>query len=406
MTDRSAPSASRREFVGGLALGLGGLVASATMAGAQSPDIPNAPTGRPQPELETTPPGPADQRLGWAVIGLGDFAQGYVLPALARARASRVAGLVSGNEDKLRAVGSQYGVPEAARFSYDRMGDMRDEAAIDVAYVVTPNSTHAELVVKAFEAGKHVMCEKPMATSSADCQRMIDAARAADRKLMVAYRAHFEPSNVKLKEMLDAGELGDVLFANSDHHRPLEPSLPRDQWRMKKVLAGGGSLVDIGIYSLNGLIWFLGELPNRVSATIVQPPGDARFAEVEDIAAAQLEFPSGKRIHISSGYQANKKRIDLFGSKATAVLDPATAYGGNRLRVTQPEGTLEVLVETPSAEQFTREIDHLSHAIREGGEVLTPGEMGLRDLRLIEAIYRSAEIGQPVDLAPDMTMKG
>ncbi|PWN57246.1 gfo/Idh/MocA family oxidoreductase, partial [Chryseobacterium phosphatilyticum] len=142
-------------------------------------------------------------------------------------------------------------------------------------------STHAELTVKAFEAGKHVFCEKPMANSPAECQRMIDAAKAAGRKLMIAYRAHWEPHNLRAKAMLDAGELGQVWFATSDHHRPLDPALPRDQWRMKRSVAGGGSLVDIGIYSLNGLQWFFGESPNAVAASMQAPPDDPRFAEVE-----------------------------------------------------------------------------------------------------------------------------
>ncbi len=404
MSETLLPQPSRRTVMGGLALGLGGLVASAASAQTGGA-IPSTPTGRPQPELESPPPGPADARLGWAVVGLGDFAQGYVLPALSRARFSRAAGLVSGNAQKAATVAGRYGIEDGQVYSYDTMNRMRDDAAIDVAYIVTPNSTHADLTVKALEAGKHVMCEKPMANSPAECQRMIDAARAADRRLMIAYRAHFEPNNLKLKAFLDAGELGEIVFANSDHHRPLDPSLPRDEWRMKKAIAGGGSLVDIGIYSLNGLIWFLGETPSRVAASIFAPPGDPRFAEVEDIAAAQLEFPSGRRIHVSSGYQANKKRIDVFGSKAVAVLDPATAYSGNRLRLTKPEGTLEALVESPSEVQFTDEIDHLSNAIREGGEVLTPGEMGLRDVRIIEAIYRAAETGRWVELNPDMTIK-
>ncbi len=401
MSDDSRPVPSRRLFMTGSVLGLGSLVLASP---ADAKDIPTGPTGRPQPQLEQEPPLPADKRLGWAVVGLGHYAQQYVLPALGRARRSKLTALVSGNADKARTVAARQGIKAANLYSYDTLGRLAQNREVDVVYIVTPNSSHAELTVKAFEAGKHVMCEKPMANSSAECQRMIDAAKAAGRKLMIAYRAHWEPHNVRAKEMRDAGELGKVWFASSDHHRPLDPSRPRDQWRVKKAIAGGGSLVDIGIYSLNGLQWLLGESPNAVSASMFSPPGDPRFTEVENVFTAELVFPSGVRATLSSGYTADKKRIDLWGDKLVATLDPATAYEGNRLTVSNAQKAEEVLTES-SAEQFTGELDHFSQVIAEKGEVRTPGEMGLRDVRLIEALYRAASTRTWVELNADMTMK-
>lgn len=396
---------SRRTVIGSLTAGLGGLAASGAAAQSGGEALPPTPTGRPAPELERPPQQAAEARLGWAVAGLGHFAQAYALPALNRALLSRPAGLISGSPEKLREVGARYAIGEPHRHGYD-MARLRDDAAVQVVYVITPNATHAELTVRALEAGKHVMCEKPMATSAAECQRMIDAARAAGRRLMIAYRAHWEPYNVEARRMVEAGELGRIWFASADHHRPLNPSQPRDQWRVRKDIAGGGSLVDIGIYSLNGLIWLLGEEPVSVAATLHAPAGDPRFAEVENVVMAQLVFGSGARANISSGYTADKKRIDLWGDKAVAVLDPATAYKDNALTVSTAKEKREAILEAASAEQFTGVIDHLSRAIREDGAVATPGEMGLRDLRLIEAIYHSARTGRRVDLNPDMTMRG
>ncbi|WP_244486781.1 Gfo/Idh/MocA family oxidoreductase [Aurantimonas sp. Leaf443] len=387
---------TRRLFVGTLALGLGGIVAGRGAAAQEA--IPATPVGRPEPELESPPPEPLASRLGWAVAGLGDFAQGYVIPkGLGGARRAKLTGLVSGNRDKALKVAARQGVPEGSIYDYAMTG-LADDASIDIVYVVTPNSTHQELAIRALEAGKHVMCEKPMANSSRECQRMIDAAKAADRRLMVAYRAHFEPSNVRVKEMIDAGEIGPITFASSDHHRPLDLSLPRDQWRAKRTIAGGGSLVDIGIYSLNGLIWFLGETPSRVCATLHSPPDDPRFAEVEDLMTAQLVFPSGARANISSSYSSNTKRIDLFGAKAVAKLDPATSYSGNRLTVSTPEANEQVVTKEPSEVQFSNEIDHLCEAISTGSAIRTPGEMGLRDVHIIHALYRSAAEGRWIDL--------
>lgn len=402
MSDDTIRLPSRRLFMTGSVIGLSGVLL-AGRSGAQN--LPPTPAGRPQPPLETEPPLPPDKQLGWAVVGLGDYAQAYVLPALGRARRSKLTALVSGNADKARSVASHHSIKASHLYSYDSMSKLAQNKDVDVVYIVTPNSTHADLTVKAFEAGKHVMCEKPMANSPAECQRMIDAAKAAGRKLMIAYRAHWEPHNVRAKEMRDAGELGKVWFASSDHHRPLDPSKLRDQWRIKKAIAGGGSLVDIGIYSLNGLQWLLGESPNAVSASQFSPPGDSRFAEVENVFTAELVFPSGARATISSGYTADKKRIDLWGDKRVATLDPATAYQGNRLVVSNAEKSEEIITQKTSAEQFTGEIDHLSQVIAEGGEVRTPGEMGLRDIRLIEALYRAAATRRWIELNADMTMK-
>ncbi|GJD97831.1 Glucose--fructose oxidoreductase [Methylobacterium iners] len=395
-------SNTRRLFLAGSMAGLGSALTS-DRAAAQT--ISSSPVGRPEPQLEREPPLARDRQVGWAVVGLGHYAQAYVLPALARAQRSKTVALVSGNLDKAKGVAARYSVNDRSIYGYDTMGRLTDNGAVDIVYIVTPNSSQAELTVKALEAGKHVICEKPMATSAAECQRMIDAAKAADRKLMIAYRAHWEPNNVRVKEMLDAGKLGEVWFASADHHRPLNPERPRDEWRAKKAVAGGGSLVDIGIYSLNGLQWFFGESPSAVSATMFSPPSDPRFAEIENVFSAELVFPSGRRATISSGYTADKKRIDLWGDKAVATLDPATAYQGNRLVVTNAKKSEEVLSEETSAAQFTGQIDHFSQVIAENGTVLTPGEMGLRDVRLIEALYRAARERRWVDLNPDMTMR-
>ena len=163
--------------------------------------------------------------------------------------------------------------------------------------------------------------------------------------------------------------------------------------------------MDIGIYSLNGLQWLLGESPSAVAASLFSPPGDSRFAEVENVFTAELVFPSGARATISSGYTADKKRIDLWGDKRVATLDPATAYQDNRLVVSNADKAEEISTQKTSAEQFTGEIDHLSQVITEGGEVRTPGEMGLRDIRLIEALYRAAATKRWIELNADMTMK-
>lgn len=400
--------------MGTLTLGLGGAQALAQTAGraigtGQTPPadpLERNAAGRPEPELDAAPrPTPPGNRLGWAVCGLGHFAQNHAIPAIGKSSDAKLTGLISGNRDKALAVGAAWGVPEGSVYDYGMQG-LADNDGIDIVYVITPNAIHEENVIAALEAGKHVFCEKPFAHNSAAARRMIDAAKAADRKIMIAYRAHFEPNNTALKEMVQKGELGDIWYATSDHHRPLDPSVERDQWRMVRDLAGGGSFMDIGIYSLNGLIWLLDEVPSRLTATTFSPETpDGRFGEVEAIAQVQLVFPSGRRASISSGYVANKKRIDLWGSQAVAVLDPATEYSGNRLMVATAQGQETPKPSGPSERQFTGEIDHFSKAVRDGTPILTPADMGLRDMRLIEAVYISAERGEWVDVNPDGTLR-
>lgn len=367
-------------------------------------DVPTTLSGRPEPTREDAPEQP-DKRLGWAVAGLGDFAQTQIIPAFAGADHSALRGLVSGAPDKLSRLGKAYGIPDDHCYDYDGFDAIADDEAIDVVYIITPNALHTDLVIRAFRAGKHVMCEKPLATNSADCERMIEAAEQAGKKLMVAYRAHFEPHNKKAKEMLETGKLGRLNFVTSDHHRHLDSDRPRDHWRMRKALSGGGSLPDMGIYSLNGAIYFLGESPCAIAAQIYSPPGDERFAEVEDFCAVQARFPSGAIANLSSSYTSAAKRIQLFGDRAVATLDPATDYDNNRLVVEDKEGQTQISTIKTSSAQFAAEIDHLSEAIRNDTPVLTPGEMGLRDVRLIEAIYEAAKTGQWVSLHPDGRMK-
>ena len=407
---------SRRGFVRGSTLGLGASLIGAGVARAQSTigqgigsgqkppaDLPAKPVGRPEPAFDSPSPqpSPVDQQVGWAVCGLGHYANNYAIPAIAESLHGRMTGLVSGNRAKASKVAKAWGVEDDAIFGYDMKG-LKGREDIDVVYVITPNAIHERNVVAAVEAGKHVMCEKPFATHPKSAQRMNDAAKANDRKLMVAYRAHFEPHNVKAKELLGKGEFGDVWYASSDHHRPLDPKAARDQWRMVREIAGGGSLVDIGIYALNGIIWLFDETPNRlVAQTFAPKTKDGRFGEVEAIAQVMLEFPSGRRANISSGYVASTKRIDLWGSEAVATLDPATSYEGNQLKVKGKEGAEIPKPRWTSEQQFMGEIDHMSLAVRDGAEISTPGEMGLRDVRIMEAIYTSAERGEWVELEPN-----
>ena len=188
---------------------------------------------------------------------------------------------------------------------------------------------HAEYTVRAAQAGKHVLSEKPMANTPAECRQMIEASRQAQRKLMVAYRVRYEPYNQALIKVARDKEFGPLKVVLSDHGFNIgDPA----QWRLKRAMAGGGSLMDIGIYSLNAARYVTGEEPTEVSAMEYTTPNDPRFAEVEETINFQLRFPSGVLANCSSSYGAPFNRIRVVGTNGWAELEPATSYGGLRMR--------------------------------------------------------------------------
>ncbi|WP_426059667.1 Gfo/Idh/MocA family protein [Hymenobacter sp. B1770] len=204
-----------------------------------------------------------DQRkIGFAIVGLGKYATEQMMPAFKESKHAKITALVSGSPGKMQQLAKEYSVDAKSCYSYQNFDSIKDNPAVDVVYVVLPPGMHAEYVVRAAQAGKHVLTEKPMANTVAECQRMIDACRKAGKQLMVAYRAQFEPFNLEAIDRIKKGELGKLRYVTSDHGRQVKPTEDKaDEWRVVKKLAGGGSLMDIGIYSLNAARYLTGEEP-------------------------------------------------------------------------------------------------------------------------------------------------
>ena len=215
---------------------------------------------------------------------------------------------------------------------------------------------------------------------------MIEAARAAQRKLMVAYRVRYEPFNQALIKVARDQEFGPLKVVLSDHGFNIGNP---DQWRLKRAMAGGGSLMDIGIYSLNAARYITGEEPTEVSAMEYTTPNDPRFREVEETINFQLRFPSGVLANCSSSYGAPFNRIRVVGTSGWAELEPATSYAGLRMRAGTYTKTEERLLAV--VDHFAREMDHLSQCVMADTEPLTPGEEGLKDLVVMMAIYDAAK---------------
>jgi predicted dehydrogenase len=339
-------------------------------------------------------PDPPGRKLGWAIVGLGNLAIHEILPAFAKCEKSRLAALVSGHPDKANKLALRYGVSAKNIYNYQNYDSIKDNSEVDVVYVVLPNGMHAEYTVRGLAAGKHVLTEKPMANTPGECQQMIDAARRAGRKLMVAYRCRYEPYNQEAIRIARSRELGPTKVILSDHGFNIgDPT----QWRLNRKMAGGGSLMDIGIYSLQAARYLSGEEPTEVNAALYSTPGDPRFKEVEETINFQLRFPSGVLANCSSSYgYAGQSHYRLLGTDGWLEMDPATVYRGLRLRVHRGSATEER--DLPVRDHFALEMDHLSGCVMDNQDPLTPGEEGLRDLKIMAAIYQAAQSGQTVRL--------
>ncbi len=414
MTERNEADGGRRALLaaaGGAGLALGG--GALSTAAAAPPGRPPAPVDEgsvradavefapihaqtERPDAPPPNPDPPGRRVGIAVMGLGRLALENILPALAQCKHARLAGLVSGDPDKLRAVAAQYGVPASACYDYAGFDRVRDDPAVQVVYVVLPNGLHRDAVVRAARAGKHVLCEKPMAVSAAEGREMVAACAAAGRKLMIAYRCRYEVNNVELRRRVQAGEFGAIRLVDAiNTQNQGDPS----QWRQNARLAGGGSLPDVGLYCLNTVRALLGEDPNEVWATISSPADDPRFREVEATVSFVLRFPSGAVANCATSYAAHAHRnLRVLGERGTGEVENAFAYEGQRLRLSHREGEAEAHVELELGQknQFALEMDHFAECVRDNKTPRTPGEEGVRDQELMAAIYESARTGRPV----------
>jgi predicted dehydrogenase len=344
---------------------------------------------------------PNEQRVGFALVGLGRLALGELLPAFAQCKLSRPTALVSGDRAKAEKVAQQYQIGPEHIYDYANFDRIRDDASVDAVYVVLPNGMHAEYTMRAARAGKHVLCEKPMANSVEECRQMIDASASAQKLLMVGYRMQYEPFNREVIRMARGGELGKLRnFVSSNAQLQKNPN----EWRLKRALSGGGPLTDIGIYCLNAARYLTGEEPVEVTALAHSTPGDPRFREVEEQIDFTLRFASGVLASCASSYSVySSKSYRLMGESGWAELDPAYPYRGQRLRVARPaQDGPEQVVEPKIQGQnhFALEMDHLAQCVREKRRPHTPGEEGMQDVRLIAAIYEAARNGHAVQLAP------
>ncbi len=326
-----------------------------------------------------------------AIMGLGSYGT-RVAEAMRDCKQAKLVGVISGTPSKIKDWQSRYNIPEKNCYNYENFDAIKNNPDVDAVYIITPNALHHDEAIRVAKAGKHVISEKPMALNAKEGQEMIDACKAANVKLLVGYRMHFEPHTLEIVRLRNEGELGKVLFFQGLSGFTIgDPN----QWRLNKQLSGGGSLMDIGIYSINGARYMIGEDPVWVTAEETKNnPG--KFKEgVDETIQFQLGFPGGAVASCLSTYSMNfLDRFFLDGEKGFAELNPATGYGPIKGRINKGE------INQPVVTHQTVQMEEMSAIILQGKQPIIPvdGEEALKDLKIIDAIYEATRTGKKIDL--------
>jgi predicted dehydrogenase len=381
MPNPAPTGSSRRSFLQTTAAGLAAAaVARSSLAQAQNDAV--------------TAASASGKKVNFAVMGLGQLGLGQIIPAFKDAKIAKLTALVSGHPDKAKSTAEKFGVDPKNIYNYDNFDKIKDNDQVDVVYVVLPNNMHADFVVRAAQAGKHVLCEKPFDVNVEKCQQAIDACKRYNRKLQVGYRLMYEPNNLALVESVRKKENGDLKVLECGAGFPIgDPT----QWRLKMNMAGGGCLMDIGIYSLSAARYISGEEPIQVNGMTHRTTSDPRFKEVEEHCNFQLRFPSGVLASCTSSYSCGMNRFRAIGTKGWAECEPALSYRGVKFRIDRGRGNPEE-PDLGDPNQFATEMDALADCILNNKNPKASGETALRDVRIMRAIYESAQTGKAVSL--------
>ncbi|QCR21882.1 Gfo/Idh/MocA family protein [Pontibacter sp. SGAir0037] len=327
------------------------------------------------------------RKLGIALVGLGQYSTEQLAPALQETAHCYLAGIVTGTPSKAEEWKSKYSIPDKNIYNYETFDQIADNPDIDIVYIVLPNSMHAEYTIRAAKAKKHVICEKPMATTVADAQRMLDACRENNVKLAIGYRLHYEPFNKRVMELGQQQVYGKVQSIEAANSQDMTKDSP-DVWRLDKELSGGGPLMDVGIYCVQGACYTLGKAPAAVTATFGEVTNQEYFNNgVEQSISWQMEFEDGVIATCRSSYAEEENLLSGKAENGWWKVDPVYAYEGKKGE------TSEGKMDFPDVYEQALQMDGQAQRFASNQESIVPGEMGLRDMKILEAIYASARSG-------------
>ncbi|MFB9842907.1 Gfo/Idh/MocA family protein [Mucilaginibacter ginsenosidivorans] len=356
---------SRRDFLRVSSLGVGALALSDTLMSFAPKD---------------------GKKLGIALVGLGYYSYGQLGPALLHTKNCYLSGIVTGHPAKAEAWKKQYNIPDKNIYNYETFDNIKDNPDIDIIYVVLPVSMHKEYTIRAAQAGKHVICEKPMALNAKECEEMIAACKKANRLLSIGYRLHFEPHNMEIMRLGQKQIYGKVTAIDTGNGF-VYGGTDNSAWRLKKAMAGGGGLMDMGIYSIQGSRYTLGQEPVAVKARQEKTRPEF-FNEVDETVYWELEFPGGFVATGKSSYNHNWGYLHVEAEKGKFGLEPAYGYGS--VEGYTPAGPMHI----PQVIHQAMQMDDFAECVRQNKQSRVPGEEGLKDMKVVDAIYRSLDSGK------------
>ncbi len=317
------------------------------------------------------------QKLGIALVGLGSYSTNQVAPALQETRYCRLAGVVTGTPEKEQQWADKYGLSRRSIYNYQNYDE------------IASNSMHAEFTIRGAIAGKHVICEKPMANTVQECLDMIAACERNNVLMQIGYRLLYEPNNQAMERLCRQKELGEIRAIESSNAFYAGDNW--DNWRFHQALSGGGPLMDMGVYSVHGVRHAAGMEPVAITAQTYNVRTH-KFTDVEETIHWQMEFPNGLIANCMSSYSARAGHLLVHGDTGNARLEPAFGYGPLKLLVKGVDQEL------PHTNHQAVQLDAFARNIIDGTPVVASSREGLNDMIVIEAIYEAARTGNRIKI--------
>ena len=329
------------------------------------------------------------RKLGVAMLGLGGYATNQLGPALRETKLCELRAVVTGHPDKGEKWAADYNLKKENVYSYDDMDRMADNRDVDIVYVVTPPALHPEFVIRAAKLGKHVITEKPMATSINDCDAMIDACRKAKVQLGVGYRMHYDLFRKELMRLAKEQDFGPFMKMNSEFSFVMN----QRQWRIEKKLAGGGAMMDLGIYVIQSASMAANAYPISVQAHEEPKQRPDFFNEVEETIAWTMTFPNGAKCDAVTSFNRSGNFFRAEAPKGWYELTKsAFNYNGAVGQTSRGPMNFDWI------NQQAAQMDDFADCVLTGRKTPVPGEMGRTHLAIIKAIYESASTHKAVNI--------
>jgi predicted dehydrogenase len=333
----------------------------------------------------------AKKTLKIALVGVGAAAQINHLPALKKLEDVELVALCDRDPEKASRVAQKFGVPT----SYSRFEELLADDTIDAVDLTTPNYLHAPMAVAALEAGKHVLCERPLARSASEAMAMAKAAKKSDRLIMCALQHRFRPDALLLRKFVDKGDLGDIFLAKGGWLRQ-KTEWDSDEWRAQKRASGGGVVLDLGFQMIDLSLWVLGS-PQVVSVTA--SVHRTRKGDVEDSATAFLRLATGATLTLELTWGLLMEKdfayLNLFGSGGAALLNPFRVHKGMHGTLVNVTPALETS-RNQYRQSMEAQIQHFVDALRGAKSPMGLAAEIVPVMELMDAIYQSADQGREV----------